>query len=109
MYIYICQSQPSNTSHPKFLKNIYMVFKGCIPFTVITKFWLYPPCCTIHPYNYLIPNSSYLGSIKEEFVNFYLCILKSCFLKMDSLFSYVLATHLGQGKNIIKPNTSMTK
>ena len=58
-----------------------MVFKGCIPFTVITKFWLYPPCCTIH----LIPNSSYLGSIREEFVNFYLCILKSCFLKMDSL------------------------
>ena len=38
----------------------YTVFKGYIPFTVITKYWLYSPCCTIHPRAYLIPNSLYL-------------------------------------------------
>ena len=57
-------------------------------------------CCIPHVAQYILvayltPNSLYLGSIREEFVNLYLCILKSCFLKTDSLFSYVLATHLG--------------
>ena len=25
------------------------IFKGYTPFTVITKYWLYSPCCTMHP------------------------------------------------------------
>ena len=31
----------------KFL-NFYTVFKGYFPFTIITKYWLYSPCCIIH-------------------------------------------------------------
>ena len=38
----------------------YINFKGYIPFTVTTKYWLYPPCCMIHPWAYLAPNSLYL-------------------------------------------------
>ena len=26
-----------------------MIFKGYTPFTVITKYWLYSPCCIIYP------------------------------------------------------------
>ena len=35
-------------------------FKGYFPFTVIKKYWLYSPCCIIHPWTYLTPNSLYL-------------------------------------------------
>ena len=31
------------------------VFKGYFPFTVITKYWLYSPCCTVHRWACLIP------------------------------------------------------
>ena len=27
----------------------YIIFKGYFPFTVITKYWLYSVCYTIHP------------------------------------------------------------
>ena len=36
------------------------ILKGCFPWTVITKYWLYSLCCTIHPWAYLTPNSLYL-------------------------------------------------
>ena len=37
-----------------FLKNFiifhfYTISKGYFPFTLITKYWLYFSCCTIHP------------------------------------------------------------
>ena len=41
--------------------NFYTIFKGYFPFTVITKYWLYSPCCTMHPWAYLTPNSLYLS------------------------------------------------
>ena len=36
-------------------------FKGSFPFpcSVITKYWLYSPCCTIHPWTHLTCNSLY--------------------------------------------------
>ena len=43
-------------------KNFYTIFKGYFPFTVITNYWLYSPCCTVHPWAYLIPSSLYLPS-----------------------------------------------
>ena len=64
----ILQEFPStftfDTNHismdPKFLQVLtsaflflilkkYMIFKGYFPFIVITKYWLYLLCCTIHP------------------------------------------------------------
>ena len=35
------------------------IFKGYFPCTVITKCWLHFPCCTIHPWACLSPNSLY--------------------------------------------------
>ena len=40
-----------------FLFFFYRIFKGYFLFTVITKYWFYSPCCTIHPWAYLTPNS----------------------------------------------------
>ena len=31
------------------ISYFYIISKGYFPFTVITKHWLYFPCCTIHP------------------------------------------------------------
>ena len=38
-------------------KSLLYNFKGYFPFTVITKYWLFSPCCTIHPLAYLTPSS----------------------------------------------------
>ena len=35
----------------------YTILKGYFPFTVITKCWLYSPCCVICPWAYLTPSS----------------------------------------------------
>ena len=35
-------------------------FKGYFPFIVITKHWLYSPCCTIHAWACLTPSSLYV-------------------------------------------------
>ena len=43
------QSLPS--SFFSFKKILQYNFKGYTQFTVITKYWLYPPCCTVHPYS----------------------------------------------------------
>ena len=34
-------------------------FKGYTPF-IVSKYWLYSPCCTIYPCSWFIPKSSYL-------------------------------------------------
>ena len=39
--------------------TFYIIFKGYLPFTIITKYWLHSPCCTIHPCAYLIPRILY--------------------------------------------------
>ena len=31
------------------IKKFCIQFKDYFPFTVITEYWLYSPCCTIHP------------------------------------------------------------
>ena len=36
---------------PSFKKIFYTIFKGYFPFAVTTKYWLWSPCCTIHPGN----------------------------------------------------------
>ena len=36
-------------------KFFYTISKGYFPFTVIRKYWLYAPCCTILPWVYLTP------------------------------------------------------
>ena len=41
-------------------KNCYTIFKGYTPFTVITKYWLYSPRCTIHPYSLSYASSYHL-------------------------------------------------
>ena len=44
-------------------KSFYIIFEGYSPFTVvkvITKYWLYSPHSTVHPWVYLTPNSLYL-------------------------------------------------
>ena len=38
-----------------FKKFNFCIFKGYLPLTAITKYWLYSPCCTIHPWAYLTP------------------------------------------------------
>ena len=38
----------------------YTTFKGYFLFTVITKYWLHSPCCTIHLWAYLTSNTLYL-------------------------------------------------
>ena len=43
------------------ISYFYIISKGYFPFTVITKHWLYFPCCTIHPWTYLTPHSLYTG------------------------------------------------
>ena len=43
-----------------FKLRILYSFKGYCPFIVITKYWLYPPCCAIHFWVHLIPSSLYL-------------------------------------------------
>ena len=40
----------------KFLHN----FKADFPLTVIIKYWLHFPCCTVPPWAYLTPNSLFL-------------------------------------------------
>ena len=37
-------------THNFFLFKFLRHFKGYTPFTVITQYWLYSPCCAIHPY-----------------------------------------------------------
>ena len=44
-----------------FQKFFYIIVKCYFPFTVITKYWPYFLCCTIHPSAYLIPKSLYLS------------------------------------------------
>jgi len=38
----------------------YTIVKDCFPFIVITKYWLYSPCCAIHPWAHLTPETLYL-------------------------------------------------
>ena len=39
---------------------LYAMFKHYFQFTVITKYWLYSLCCTMHPWTYLTPKRLYL-------------------------------------------------
>ena len=40
--------------------SYYTIVKFCFPFILITEYWLYSPCCTIHPWAHLTPETLYL-------------------------------------------------
>lgn len=44
----------------KFFFNFKTISKGYFPFTVITKYWLYSLCCTVHLWTWLTPNGLHL-------------------------------------------------
>ena len=54
-----------NCDSPSLIKifKIQCNFKGYIPFTIVTHFWLFSPCCTISPWACLISSSSYLSHL----------------------------------------------
>ena len=64
----LCLLEEQHNS-PLFLFSLYIfkiclhaIFKYYTPFTDITEYWLYSPCCITHPWAHLTPNISYLHS-----------------------------------------------
>ena len=65
LWLYGSNKRFSPPLPPLFKKNksfyyLLSLFKGDFPPVTVTQWWLYTPCCTVHPWNDLLPSSLYL-------------------------------------------------
>ena len=52
-----CLHKPLVLLSFSFFFNFYIIFKDYFPWTVISKYWLFSPCCTVHPWACLTSNT----------------------------------------------------
>ena len=73
-------------------------FKGYFPFTVVTKYWPYSLCCTIHPWAYCTPNNLYLPLLHPHLAHPPLVTISMLYLRIwfffYSLFVVFLKCHI---------------